>query len=106
MRGPKAKQTEELKKGEESEEDSEMEAFANDLIEKEMRKMNGEAEVASDGEDDEVLSQLEGEELSQEEDFFGDEEGLEEVNVGEDEEEVEMGEEEEEEMESGGEEYG
>lgn len=64
--------------------------FANDVIEKEMKKMNAGADALED-EDEDVLSELDEEEGS---DFFDGEEDLQDVNVNEadddEEEEQEM----------------
>jgi ribosome biogenesis protein MAK21 len=99
MRGPKAKKaTAEEVEEEGDEEDPEMEKFANDIIEKEMKKMNKQNGDLSD-EDDDVLSQLSGpeenddddEELEADEDddFFDQEEGLEDVAVDDNQEDSE-----------------
>jgi hypothetical protein len=77
----------EIEDGDEGE-DKELEAFANDVIKKEMKKMNAGVDALED-EDDEVLSQLEDqekededEEAEDEDDFFGGEgDMLEEVDV-------------------------
>lgn len=88
-RGPRASKTKKDtldRDGEESEEDPELEDFANDVIEKEMKKMNAGADALED-EDEDVLSELE-----EGSDFFDGEEDLQDVNVddAEDEEEEEQ----------------
>lgn len=88
-RGPRVSKTKKDtldRDGDESEEDPELEDFANDVIEKEMKKMNAGADALED-EDEDVLSELE-----EGSDFFDGEEDLQDVNVddAEDEEEEEQ----------------
>ena len=122
QRGPKAtkavKSNQET--GDDSDEDPEMELFANQVIEKEMKKMTKQAD-GLDEEDDDVLSDLENEdddedmededeEDDDEGDFFDGENDLQEVKVGseeEDDSEMEMGGADDEEIDDeGGDEYG